>query len=549
MTSPHLQWTDRKGREKIFWLSADEVLIGRHSEADLILSDPFVSRQHARVSKEGEAYFLIDLDSTHGTFVNGRKVNRHKLVSGDRIGLGRGRTQLVFGAGEVQPGSIEVTWDTSVENSILELAAAIPGYADYSDLEKLSLLLDFQYTLGQNFSPQGTFQQILASALKLSGAERGFILLREENEFQYVVGMDSSGQSLLQSEFVQASQTVVHQVATSGEAVFMTEGIEGDLARQDSIIAMKLRALSCVPLRWFGEDAEALSVRGILYLDSTKTMHALSGLDQKILDRLADEAASVFEKVELIESFEERRRIEQELALAQETQQQLLPLELPDHPNYCILAYSQPTRHVGGDFYDFFDYSDAHLSGALADVSGKGISAALLSALTQGALSAELHPGVDPGESLNRVNQYLCRRNPSNRFVTLFFFRVDAQGDGLFINAGHNPAFVLRGAGKEVQSLLPGNTIVGAFTSATFTSSSLRLDAGDLLVVYSDGLTEAENPSGQMFGENRLRDLILEFGGEGAEQLQVRIKAALADFTQGHPQTDDVTWMLVEKTS
>ncbi len=547
MTTPHLKWTDEEGREKLFWLSSDAILIGRHSGADLILPDPYVSRRHARVERTEDGYFVVDLGSTHGTFVGGKRIERHQLRHGEHIVLGRGRTHLTFLARDGTQESPDTTWDSSVENSILELASALPAYAESSDLEKLSLLLDFQYTLGRNFSAHGTFEQILASTLKVSGAERGFILLRGQDEFHYVVGMNTRGVPLEQSEFVHASQTVVDQVAATGEAVYMTEGIRGDLAQQDSIIAMNLRALSCVPLRWFSGESESSEVRGILYLDSTKTMHALSGLDQKILDRLADEAAAVFEKVEMIEAFEERKRIEQELALAHETQQHLLPLSLPANPTYLLRAFSQPTRHVGGDFFEFLDHGDQVLAGALADVSGKGVSAALLSALTQGVLNTELRPEVDPAEGLGRVNQFLCRRTPSNRFVTLFFFQLDAAGKGLYINAGHNPAFVFRAQTRGVEALDPDCMIVGAFSEASFQSAPLELAVGDLMVVYSDGLTEAENPAGKMFGEDRLRELICRFAPQGAAQLEEQIQEAIEDFTEGHPQTDDVTLMLVEK--
>lgn len=549
MATPQLKWSDFQGREKAFQLAATPVLLGRHSDCDITFADPYVSRRHARVVPERDAHFLVDLQSTHGTFVNGERITNHKLKSGDRITLGRGSSALLFTADAGHGDQQDTTWDSSVENSILELAAAHPAYADYSDLEKISLLLDFQYALDRNFSAQRTFQQILASALKVSGAERGFILLRNGHDFSYVVGMNSRGEALQHSEFVQASQTVVNQVAETGEAVSMTEGISGDLAQQDSIVAMGVRALSCTPLHWFGGDSDSSIVRGILYLDSTKAMHALSGLDQKILDKLADEAAAVFEKVEMIEAFEERKRIDQELALAQETQQHLLPVALPQLPGFHVLAFSQPTHHVGGDFFDFFKYSDGGLTAALADVSGKGISAALLSALTQGALSAELKPDIDPEESLQRVNQFLCRRSASNRFVTLFFFHLEEDGRGLYINAGHNPAFVLQARNGQVTALEPHSMIVGAFATATFKAMPLELEPADVLVVYSDGLTEAENPSGRMFGEERLRDLILDFGAQGAAQLNEEIKSAIANFTEGHPQTDDITLMLVEKVS
>ncbi len=177
----------------------------------------------------------------------------------------------------------------------------------------------------------------------------------EDAGFEYVVGMDGDGHIMEESEFMQASQTVVRQVATTGEDVFMTEGIDGDLAQQDSIVAMNLRALACLPLKWISPDSEEMEVRGILYLDSTKTMHALSGLDEKILGKLALEAGNVFEKLNMLEALEDRKVFEKEMALAQETQRTLLPPALPKNESYALRAFSKPTHHVGGDFYDFYD--------------------------------------------------------------------------------------------------------------------------------------------------------------------------------------------------
>ncbi len=303
-----------------------------------------------------EGYSLIDLQSTHGSFVNGDRVADQVLQSGDRISLGHGRSriEITYFVGDPQEGPDDSTAEEG--SSILDLTEHLPAaYTGQSDLEKMSMLLDFQYAFGRNFSANGTFEQILASALRISGAERGFILMGEETGFKYVVGMDGEGRTMEESEFMQASRTVVRQVTATGNEVFMTEGIAGDLAQQDSIVAMNLRALACLPLKWISSDSDEMDVRGILYLDSTKAMHALSGLDQKILSKLALEAGNVFEKVGMLETLEERKLFEKEMALAQETQRTLLPHTLPEIESYELQAFSKPTRHVGGDFYDFYD--------------------------------------------------------------------------------------------------------------------------------------------------------------------------------------------------
>ncbi len=262
-------------------------------------------------------------------------------------------------------------------------------------------------------------------------------------------------------------------------------------------------------------------------------MHALSGLDQKILSKLALEAGNVFEKVQMLETLEERKLLEQDLALAQETRQSLLPKEVPELKHLKVIAYSQPTRHVGGDFYDFLGTSTDELVGVLADVSGKGISAALLSSLLQGAL--------------DRLNRFLCERSQANRFVTLFLVQLGNDGDGIYISARHNPAFLYRAETGDVEQLESEHMILGAFGFATYASSPLHLDPNDILVIYTDGLTDAENPAGDMFEEDRLVQLIKEVGNSGAEALEMRILESIEEFTQGMAQTDDITFMLLQR--
>ena len=548
MRSPYLRWFAAEGREQVFVLSVDETLLGRKSDADVILTDPYVSRHHAKIVKGQDGYDLVDLQSTHGSFVNGHRVTKQVLRSGDRISLGQGRSQveITYFVGNPQERHDDTTIDEGA--SILELTQHLPS-ADMgqSDLEKMSMLLDFQYNFGHNFSANGTFEQILLSALKISGAERGFILMGADAGFEYVVGMDGDGRIMEESEFMQASQTVVRQVAATGEEVFMTRGIAGDLAQQDSIVAMHLRALACLPLKWISPDSEEMGVRGILYLDSTKTMHALSGLDEKILSKLALEAGNVFEKLNMLEALEERKVFEKEMALAKETQRTLLPSTLPKIESYELRAFSEPTHHVGGDFYDFYDVDTNVLIGVLADVSGKGVSAALLGSLLQGALDLQLRSGIDSTEALARANRFICERSQSNRFVTLFLFSLDESGKGHYVGAGHNPAYLYRKEDGTIEELRSENLVLGAFDFADYSTTPIQLNQGDLLVVYSDGLTEAENMKGDMFEEERLIKLIQENGSKGAGTLQKSILDAIENFTQNRAQTDDITFLLTER--
>ena len=248
-----------------------------------------------------------------------------------------------------------------------------------------------------------------------------------------------------------------------------------------------------------------------------------------------------------IKTLEERERSEQELALAEETQKSLLPCCVPQFENYRVRAYNAPTRYVGGDFYDFLQLSSGDWMGVLADVSGKGMSAALLSSMVLGALSMEFHSGTQPREVLARVNRLLCEKSLPGQFVTLFLFLQNPQGTGQFISAGHNPAYLFRAATGKIQKLFSEAFFLGMFEEATYEPRPFQLGQGDILVVISDGVTDAQNPQQEMFGEQRLLQVIRQEAPAGSHAIEKRLLKCIEEFTQGTAQSDDITFVMVEK--
>lgn len=531
----------------IFRLDAERVVIGRRSDADIVLSHYQTSRQHAQIAREADSWVLTDLKSTHGTFLNATRIESHVLQAGDQIRLGREGVELLYLAGEVaDTESSSLLESEELETSVRRLASVVPEQSGaHSELEKISCLLDFHYSFGKAFSAEKTFHHILQSALKISGAARGFVMRKQNGLQTYVLGLDGSGRVLHETDF-RTSRSVVEQVTCTGEPVFMTQGIHGELAAQVSIVALNLRAVACLPLEAMSQESDAPTVMGIVYLDSQAYMHSLSGLDEKLLRRLAGEAGHVLEKLALVETLAERQRMEQELAVAEETQRTLLPSVLQDFHPYRIRAFSRATRYLGGDFYDFIPTGNDELTGMLGDVSGKGIPAALLSSFTLGALNMEFRNADQPEVVLTGVNKLLCEKTPASRFVTLFLFQLGADGSGRYISAGHNTAFVFRASSGELEDLASGGMPLGMFPFATCQSLPLYLAPGDTLVVYSDGLTDAENGAGEEFGDERLCELIRSSASKGVEALESCLHAALDSFTQGVAQTDDITFLLVE---
>jgi adenylate cyclase len=309
----------------------------------------------------------------------------------------------------------------------------------------------------------------------------------------------------------------------------------------------KLRALEAGARDFISKPFELAEVRARAYnMLEVRLLHMEMKNHSKVLEQTVRELEASREVIRL-KNLEEQSKLDQELAWAEETQRSLLPHFLPQFENYRIHAFNNPTRYVGGDFYEFLQLSSGDWVGVLADVSGKGISAALLSSMLLGALSTEFCYATDPQEVLNRVNRLLYEKTLPSRFVTLFLFLLNPQGVGRFIGAGHNPVYLFRSATREIEVLSSGNLILGAFASVSYQSCPFHLDPGDILVVYSDGLTEARNPQNEMFGEGRLLKIIQQEAPAGSHALEQKFLQAMEEFTQGMPQSDDITFLIVEK--
>jgi serine phosphatase RsbU (regulator of sigma subunit) len=309
----------------------------------------------------------------------------------------------------------------------------------------------------------------------------------------------------------------------------------------------KLRALEAGAKDFLSKPFDLAELRARVHnILEVRLLHLEAKNHSKVLEDTVRELEASREVVRL-KTLEEQKRSEQELALAQQTQESLLPRFLPQFENFRIHAFNSPTRYVGGDFYDFLQLSSGEWMGVLADVSGKGMSAALLSSMVLGALSMEFRSGTRPQEVLNRVNRLLYEKSLPSQFVTLFLFLLNPDGTGQFINAGHNPAYLFRSTTGEVEELGSDAYALGMFDSATYQSGALHLCKGDILMVYSDGLTDAHNGQDEMFGEERLLSIIRQEAPSGSHALEQKFLKAIEEFTQGMPQTDDITFVVVEK--
>jgi serine phosphatase RsbU (regulator of sigma subunit) len=324
-------------------------------------------------------------------------------------------------------------------------------------------------------------------------------------------------------------------------------GVDSQLSGTESMVQLELRSIACIPLQRFrpSERTDSTSthlwdIQGVLYVDSRQSREALSRTSLSMLESLAFEASKALESLRLMQEGAEKLRLERELAMAREVQVALLTSSLLDADHVEAAAHSIPSRHVDGDFYDLFDLPGGRSVIVLGDVSGKGISAALLASMFQGIVEAQLIADHSISSVITGLNRMLVQKSASRKIVTLFCAVLDSKGNLIFVNAGHNPPIVLRASG-QMEVLSTNSLIVGAFDFATYPEAETRLAPGDILVAFTDGVTEALNSAGEMFGDQRLQEVIRSATTLGAVQIRDCILDQVATHSRGLPQDDDIT--------
>jgi serine phosphatase RsbU (regulator of sigma subunit) len=333
--------------------------------------------------------------------------------------------------------------------------------------------------------------------------------------------------------------------------------ITGDLQQDNvalqgaqSIIAQRLRSVVAIPLYNMprASTAEsALEVQrghflGVLYLDSRRTA-AFSKLDRQILDALAVEAASILDNARLVERERQRQRLEQELSIAREIQQALLPRGFRDFPHLAISGVNTPCHAVGGDYFDVFPITENRTAFVIADVAGKGIGAALLTTMLQGALTG-LTLGADPVRVFQHINDFLCTHADVGRYATMFFGCVDREGNLDYLNAGHPSPLLLRN-GEVSEIFTQGSFPVGLIPEAEYSAVRVNLEPGDTLVLFSDGVTEAADVQEELYGVARLIEALTGQHEAALEHIQKRVVESVENFSRGASQADDITLLLI----
>jgi sigma-B regulation protein RsbU (phosphoserine phosphatase) len=511
----------------------------------LILRDSRASRNHAQIVLEAGRYVVEDAGSRHGVWVNGERVTRRLLRDSDRIEFGFPDSyQVVFSAGRSELREL-------AEHTAAVAAASGPG----ANLAKLRAILEVARTLQTGFSLDEVLAAVVDAALAITGAERGFLLLRDGDGLDTRVARSRAGTPLDPAD-LRIPRRVIRRALDQRRDLFSMNFEPHALfgaGPEQSIADLELRSCICVPLvRIRTGLPEATSVldaaahtAGVLYLDSRVTAADLTGGNRELLQSLAIEASTVLENARLLEEERTKHKMEEELQVASGIQQSLLPRALPSDGWFRAAGSSVPTHEVGGDYFDVVQVSDNCWSAVAADVSGKGVSSALLAGLLQGAFLG-IAGRVDGMEDrFARLNRFLNDRTGGEKYATVFYCALDRTGAMHYINAGHCAPVLVRCSGA-LETLEATGMPVGLLDSAVYGMQAVSLAPRDKVVIYTDGITEAQGPGGEFFGRKRLRDVIRGNPGVGCTELHDAVLSAVDTFTAGMPQSDDLTLVVLE---
>jgi sigma-B regulation protein RsbU (phosphoserine phosphatase) len=527
-------------------LTESPFCIGRGESGNhLQLADSRISRQCAAIISEGDCWFLEDRGHRRGVYVGGKQIERCALKDGDIISFGIENSYEIIFRSSVA--------DTSIQN-ILSRIQSLPTDSSTSagGLHKLNLLLEATMLLHSQLPVDSVLGTMLDHAISITDADRGLLLEPDSSGALRIRLARRSGGLRLSPDSVAPSQTALRQ-ALKQQASVITQDLnlaDLDLQGAQSVVAQQLRAVVVIPLYAVSRASCTESVvqsrqgdfLGVVYLDSRR-IAAFSKLERQILDALAVEAASILDNARLVEYERQRQRLEQELSIARDIQQALLPRGFQDYAHLAVSGINHPCLSVGGDYFDVFSMSDDRTAFLIADVSGKGLGAALLVTMLQGAFSG-MTMGAEPARVFNHINNFLCEHAEVSRYATMFFGILGREGDLQYINAGH-PSPLLLSRGELAEPFTEGSYPVGLVPGTEYKAACLKLEPGDTLVLFSDGVTEAADPDEQLFGVSRLREAIAGRLDAPLDQLQKAVFDSVENFTRGASQADDITLLLV----
>ncbi|MRR36076.1 FHA domain-containing protein, partial [bacterium] len=505
------------GGQRLISSRKTSLRIGRLPDCEIAVEDPRVSRRHAEVYRTETGCYLHDAGSRNGTFLNGARVSMPaELAPGDTIMVGT--TRIIY-----EPSAVMCLLEEAASEpvSFADVAALPHDDQATAPLMFLEAVADIARQMVQDRPMEGLLDSILKLCIEKTGAERAAILLMNERNDLHPCAYRSTSRD--QDPFA-LSRSIVRK-ATEGKKAILIKDVAGDeeLKASESVLGLKIRSAVCTPL-WNGEK-----MLGVLYVDSTSPEHQLGEVDLLFFSSLSGMVAERIENAILADMAREKHRLDDEVETAREIQSRLFPRTLPTIEGYQVAAINRPCTEVGGDYFDIIPCGE-HFGIAIADVVGKGIGAAMLMSNLQALLHSRAAEFPDPGRLLGAMNAELLSRVGEDRFITFFYLLIDPRGNRIiYSNGGHNAPLLFRVDGK-IEFLPATGLPLGILESSDYDTLRLEMEPGDLLLLYTDGITECMDATGGMFGEERLKAVLEKAAGASAEAVKTAVCKAVDDF-------------------
>lgn len=527
--------------------------IGRSSMNDLPISDKMLSRQHARIVRDDNGGLQVeDLGSRNGTFLNGERLAAPQpLKAGDRITLGG--VTLKLESESTTRVRIEAGGADALDNTILKASAELlraqhqetdprlPAEQLSKLIESLRVVNELTIELLRDVSVDELMKFLMDKVFETLMPDRGVVLLRSRvtNELTPAVVRVAEGMS---ADDIRLSKTLVAQVVEKRNGLILMDTSTGSgVSLADSIRLSGIKSVLAAPLENEGE------VVGLIYVDSQVGHRSFEEADLRLLTSLANVAAAKIQSARLMAEVADKKQMDREFALAREIQQRLLPESPPTVPGYELHGSNTASRQVSGDYFDFRVRSDKKVYMAIADVCGKGVGPALLMASLQASFHAWADESVPVAEMTGRLSEAISRRTGPDRFITFILVLLDpANGEIEYTNAGHNPGILLK-TDKSMSELSSHGLPLALFPGKPYSSSKFTLGPGELLFLYTDGVTEANSPDGDEFGFPRLKEFIGARVGKAPSEIEEELLKDLEDHAQGEPFADDRTLVMVRR--
>ncbi len=559
---PHLVVTPPNAAAFRFEIGGGIVRIGRAGRNDLAVEDPTVSRVHAEIVRRAEGLFLIDLGGKSGTFINGRKILAPTLLSpGDQIRIGT--TVMAFDSEPTTPVELvatplpsgpatrilareevrisEVPTPSPVPEAALP-APSVPAGARLSARAVSALLRalsEADRELVFHRSEAELLERILDLAQRAVNYERGVLMLLENDELASPVVRVPPGET---GTTIRICRAILDLVVGKQQSVLTSDAMaDARFKGRESVVGQQIRSAMCVPL-FNGER-----VIGLLYADSRLEPDLFGEEELRVLAHLASVAAIKLENARFFKRAMAGETLEVELRRAAAIQKYFLPARGPEIAGYRIAGQSVPCRGVGGDFFDYMTMPEGRFAFDLGDVAGRGLTAALMMSYFHASLRALSGFELSGVEIFTRLNRQICEKIPSNRFVTCFFGILDPGAHRLdYVNAGQDPPFLIPREG-EARRLPAIGMPLGLFDSFGYEAGGVSLEPGDLLLCYSDGVTDGVNAAEVMFGEERLLTAVRGAREGSPEEIVAAVTREIEKHHAGAPFEDDVTLLVLKR--